>query len=624
MTTIRDFQSPSRVGTGSSENAPLSPQSSRHPQSPVRVRTHRGSEARRESLISLSSTNTAGQRQRHVARSNTVKAYHEPDRPNYQPGAEPGIDAAAETVEPRLEAVHEHCDIDIIDYSDEHMLCVQTDNDNLKEALEEPRPDDMPCRWISVNGLSWDVIKVLGNKYNLHRLAIEDLLNTRSRTKVDWYSDHAFLILTLQKLVRIHSHDKHEECDCPHMPYEATDGSPNVYDDQPKRVKTWRKAFNSAKAHTSKDPVLPRYEETDPASKIDDLIKAHSSTDIESPIKPIRTLHRYEGTQNPEHTAFMERHSALAEEDLVVSVEQVAIFLLADNTVISFFEHSGADVEGPIIERLESPETMLRRSADASLLVQAIIDTIVDLGLPVKDAYNKARKDLQIDVLTNPDIETSKSLHIFVEEIDMLQNLFKPIVQLVNALRDHNSEPLAVKSVPSGVFSHRAQLNHTGTDSSTGGLNRKPLRRMQTSTSSVVITPLAHTYLGDVLDHCITMIQSLEQMDASANNLSDLIFNTVGANTNNFMMILALVTVFFSPLTFISGYFGMNFVRFDSVNEHSDAFFWYVAAPSVLVFMLAVSGQIMWRAIKNRIARLHIQRSRNARSKKRGVARKRQ
>lgn len=71
--------------------------------------------------------------------------------------------------------------------------------------------------------------------------------------------------------------------------------------------------------------------------------------------------------------------------------------------------------------------------------------------------------------------------------------------------------------------------------------------------TSVTITPLAHTYFGDVLDHCITMIQAFEQMDASASNISTLIFNTVGAKTNNFMMILAVVTVGFAPLTFITG-----------------------------------------------------------------------
>lgn len=123
-----------------------------------------------------------------------------------------------------------------------------------------------------------------------------------------------------------------------------------------------------------------------------------------------------------------------------------------------------------------------------------------------------------------------------------------------------------------------------------------------------------------MLDHCITIIQALEQMDASANNLSSLIFNTVGANTNNFMMILALVTVFFSPLTFISGYFGMNFARFDAISENSDAFFWLVAIPSVAVFMFAVSGNMMITWVKNRWARLKITRMREKRFRARRAA----
>ena len=81
---------------------------------------------------------------------------------------------------------------------------------------------------------------------------------------------------------------------------------------------------------------------------------------------------------------------------------------MADNCVISFFEHSAEDVERPILKRLNSPETILRRSNDASLLTQAIIDAIVDLALPVKDAYNKARKELQIDAMTKPNIQTSR------------------------------------------------------------------------------------------------------------------------------------------------------------------------------------------------------------------------
>lgn len=69
---------------------------------------------------------------------------------------------------------------------------------------------------------------------------------------------------------------------------------------------------------------------------------------------------------------------------MAVSAEQVSIFLTSDNTVISFFEVSAGDIERPIIKRLSTPGTTLRESNDASMLVQAIVDAIVDLSIPVR------------------------------------------------------------------------------------------------------------------------------------------------------------------------------------------------------------------------------------------------
>jgi hypothetical protein len=181
---------------------------------------------------------------------------------------------------------------------------------------------------------------------------------------------------------------------------------------------------------------------------------------------------------------------------------------MADKSVISFFEHSADDIEAPILERLHSKETILRRSCDASLVVQAMIDAIVDLAVPVRDAYNKSRKELQIDAMTNPDIRTSRALHVFGEEIDMLQNLFKPIVHLVNSLRDHSSDaPVATASnyppmdtAPDlqstmGENSGPTKRDREGTPQTTrisSDLRRRPLTRAVKSTS-ITITPLAHT-----------------------------------------------------------------------------------------------------------------------------------
>ena len=118
-------------------------------------------------------------------RSNTVKTYHPPSRPNWEPGAEPGIDTTKNHDDGENKPLAS-CDITAIDFSEDHIEEHELENYSLREFLDKPRPQWASCRWISVDGLSWDVIKLLGNKNGLHRLAIEDLMNTRSRPKVDW------------------------------------------------------------------------------------------------------------------------------------------------------------------------------------------------------------------------------------------------------------------------------------------------------------------------------------------------------------------------------------------------------------------------------------------------------
>lgn len=81
------------------------------------------------------------------------------------------------------------------------------DNAGLIQFLDIPQESWIKCRWINVNGLSWDVIQALGQHKKLHRLAIEDMINTNNRTKADWYTGHTFMVMTLQKLVHLHRDD---------------------------------------------------------------------------------------------------------------------------------------------------------------------------------------------------------------------------------------------------------------------------------------------------------------------------------------------------------------------------------------------------------------------------------
>lgn len=68
------------------------------------------------------------------------------------------------------------------------MVGYELDNEQLIQFLDMKQESWVKCRWINVNGLSWDVIQALGQYKKLHRLAIEDMINTANRTKADWYA----------------------------------------------------------------------------------------------------------------------------------------------------------------------------------------------------------------------------------------------------------------------------------------------------------------------------------------------------------------------------------------------------------------------------------------------------
>jgi hypothetical protein len=126
---------------------------------------------------------------RRVTRANTIIHYNAQESNWEEAGAEPGIDTAKEA-EPHFSSLQQDCQITVVDFSTDRLEKYELDNVGLIDFINKPKEDWVACRWINVNGLSWDVIRSLGNRHRLHRLAVEDLINTKGRTKTDWYTDH--------------------------------------------------------------------------------------------------------------------------------------------------------------------------------------------------------------------------------------------------------------------------------------------------------------------------------------------------------------------------------------------------------------------------------------------------
>lgn len=247
-------------------------------------------------------------------------------------GAEPGIEPFTPDQKPP-EAGDEHTiqsEIRVIDFSDQRVQQHHVPSASLRSFLEgNDKPEWASCRWIYVNGLDHSIVKTIGQLEKLHRLAIEDVLDTATPAKVDWYEDHCFMEMPLQKLVRRHVDE--------HSTEDAQDAQVVLRDAPQKRILS---------------------------------------------------------------------------KNLAIAVEQASIFLTADNTVITFFENSGGDILKPILTRIEAPQTIVRSSNDPWMLVQAVIDAIVDLSLPIGKAVDEVFGELESAVLTSPHIAQSRAVYV--------------------------------------------------------------------------------------------------------------------------------------------------------------------------------------------------------------------
>jgi Mg2+ and Co2+ transporter CorA len=386
-------------------------------------------------------------------------------------GAEPGLvkHAIASGPETADEPNTESADIRIIDYSDDRFAIEETVQPSLQAFLKtRPKPDWATCRWIYINGLNKEVVHTLGLAYNLHPLALEDVVNTDNPTKIDWYDNHCLMELTLQKLV-----------DVVEQPEE---------DQESHRHGKHGRRFSYA--GNAKD--------TDLAQQLD---------------KPGRH--------------FYERFD--------MSVEQVSIFLTTENTVITIFERSGQDVFTPLFTRLQSHHTILRSSNDPSMLVQGVIDAVVDISTPVCKAFGDAFTELELSVLTLPTITQSRQVYVLRAGLTSFLDLLQPIGSLVKALCEHRDVTLSPRTAGSATTATNTRAQDY---------------------ASKAVSPMAKAYLRDVQDHITTLTNRTRMTIRSAENLTSLIFNTIAAKQNESVRQLTIVSIFFLPLTFLTGYFG--------------------------------------------------------------------
>ncbi|KAK0199107.1 magnesium transporter [Armillaria mellea] len=474
-------------------------------------------------------------------------------------GAEPGVDPRRASADLQYGGIKQNCVIELFDYSSVRHSFGRMTNKEFVNFLEDDRaskPESwVKVRWINIGGMSWDVIKAVSLKYDLHPLALEDVFHTRSQTrsKVDYYSKHLFLPYgsTLTGLPRSSSPTPFEDGDSIEMK-----DSGLVEDDRTvfgevtpmstMRNRKGRGTFKSADPEKGSS-TFSRFSKIALLDAEEEALKQQAEEEI-----ALQALKKDGDRVN-------------------VKVYPLHIFLFRDGTVISMQGNPSLALTHPIANRLNQRDTGLRASADPSMLVQSLLDLTVDKALEVIDVYHAKIQKFERAILYKPKIKTVRNLHLLNEDLILHKRTMEPIKTVVYGLRRYDVDRCAALIDESKLSAANGNVKVVG-----------------------FMSHKSKIYLADVFDHVEYILSSLDMFASITQNLIDYTFNMTSYEMNEIMRRLTIATIICLPLTLLTGYFGMNFASMWSVNEHSDLLFWEIAIPVMcLIIPLAIWPDIM-------------------------------
>lgn len=197
--------------------------------------------------------------------------------------------------------------------------------------------------------------------------------------------------------------------------------------------------------------------------------------------------------------------------NLHIESEQISL-ILTRTGVISFQELPG-DVFEPVRARLRAGKGVIREMGP-DYLAYALLDTVVDHYFHVVEHVGDRIDTLENDVLARPGTETLARINQYKREVLSLRKSVWPLREVL------------------------------------GGLDRS---------DSGLVTDRTRTYLRDVYDHTIQVVEMLETYRDLLAGLTDLYMSSVSLKMNEVMQVLTIVGSIFIPLTFVAGIYGMNF-----------------------------------------------------------------
>jgi magnesium transporter len=213
-----------------------------------------------------------------------------------------------------------------------------------------------------------------------------------------------------------------------------------------------------------------------------------------------------------------------------VGNEQISL-ILGSNFVLSFQEKEGPLFD-PIKDRIRNGKGRLRKMG-SDYLVHAILDTIIDQYFIILEKLGDRIEDREEELVTRPTPATLQAMYQLKREMIFLRKAVWPLREVI------------------------------------AGLERDESPLIQQSTG---------IYLRDIYDHTIQVIDNIETYRDMLSGMLDIYLSSMSNRMNEIMKVLTIIATIFIPLTFIVGWYGMNFKNMPELE-------WFWGYPMVIMVM---------------------------------------
>ena len=212
---------------------------------------------------------------------------------------------------------------------------------------------------------------------------------------------------------------------------------------------------------------------------------------------------------------------------------QVAVIVL-NNMVVTFSEQP---IFEPLEERVKSAKGKIR-SKGTEYLLYALMDVVVDGYFVGLERLGNAIEKMEPAAIAATQKDLLYKLHELKKSIMLVKRAIWPVREVVTAIN----------------------------------------REIDKETE----------YFRDLYDHVIRVAESTDTYRDVITGLQEVYMTSIGNRLNNIMKVLTLISALFIPITFITGFFGMNFIDMNPILKDHNIFYGTMGGMIILTTLLLI------------------------------------